>query len=49
MEDKYFFYVWPPIAITALVVAWMIVDSLLRARRWKKRADELQSRRDAKS
>jgi heme exporter protein D len=33
---KYAPYVWPAYAITALVFALMIADSLLRARRWRK-------------
>jgi heme exporter protein CcmD len=42
-SNNYALYVWPPIAITALVLAWTLVDSLLRARRWKKKAAELES------
>jgi heme exporter protein CcmD len=41
--NKYALYIWPPIAITAAVLAWTLVDSLLRARRWKARAAELES------
>ena len=40
---KYAIYIWPAFGITALVIGWMIVDSLARARRWKKRVDELQA------
>lgn len=45
--DKYDIYVWPAVAITALIVAWMIIDSFWRARRWKRRVDELQAQKDA--
>ena len=45
--DKYAIYVWPAVAITAVVVAWMIADSFLRARRWKLKVDELQAQKDA--
>lgn len=45
MGDKYAFYIWPPIVITALVVAWTIIDSLWRARRWKKQV-EVQEAQD---
>lgn len=44
--DKYAVYIWPAVGVTALVVAWMIADSLLRARHWKRRVEELQARKD---
>jgi len=43
---KYAIYIWPAFGISALVVGWMIIDSLARARRWKKRAAELQAARE---
>ena len=39
---KYGPYVWPAYAITALVFAVMIADSLLRARRWRKAVEEAE-------
>jgi len=42
-SNKYALYVWPPIALTALVLAWTLVDSLIRARRWKKKAESLEA------
>jgi heme exporter protein D len=42
---KYALYVWPAFAVTAAAFAWMIVDTLARARRWKRELDRL-SRRD---
>jgi heme exporter protein D len=40
--NKYAMYIWPAVAITAAVVAWTIVDSLLRARRWKREVERLE-------
>lgn len=34
-------YLWPAFGITALVLGWMIVDSLLRSRRWRAEARRL--------
>jgi heme exporter protein CcmD len=42
-SNKYALYVWPPIAITAVVLIWTLVDSLIRARRWKKKAEALEA------
>lgn len=42
---KYAAFVWPAFAITAIVFAVMIAGSLAHARRWKKRAIELDARR----
>ncbi|MDR3509262.1 MAG: heme exporter protein CcmD [Caulobacteraceae bacterium] len=33
---NYAAYVWPSYALTALIFAVLIIDSLARARRWKK-------------
>ena len=35
-------YVWPAFAITALVFAGLIADSLVRARRWRARTEQLR-------
>ena len=43
LANKYALYVWPPIVITALVVAWTVVDSLVRARHWKKRVEAAEA------
>lgn len=40
---KYGAYVWPAYAITALVFAALIADTLLRARRWRREAERLQA------
>jgi heme exporter protein D len=39
---KYAAYVWPAYAVSALGFAWMILDTVARARRWKGRADRLE-------
>jgi len=36
---KYAAYVWPAYAAVAAVFGWMVVDSLARARRWKRKAE----------
>jgi len=35
---KYGPYVWPAYAITALVIAVLVLDSLIRSRRWRRAA-----------
>ncbi len=39
---KYALYIWPAYGVTALGFAWMILDTILRARRWKKKAERLE-------
>ena len=36
---RYAPFVWPAYAITAIVIAALVVDSLLRARRWRREAE----------
>lgn len=36
---KYALYVWPAYAVTVLVVAALVIDTLLRTRRWKRAAE----------
>ncbi len=43
---RYGLYVWPVYAITAVVLGWMVVDSLLRARRWRREAERLGGEKD---
>ena len=40
---KYAVYMWPAFGITAIAFAWMIVDSLVQARRWKRELERLQA------
>lgn len=44
---KYAVYIWPAFGITAAAFAWMIVDSLAQARRWKAELARLQAQLDA--
>lgn len=39
-------FVWGSYAALALAFGWMITDTLLRARKWRRRAEELQAARD---
>ncbi|MDP2259298.1 MAG: heme exporter protein CcmD [Caulobacter sp.] len=41
---KYALFVWPAFAVTALGFAWMIADSLARARRWKAQVERLSGK-----
>jgi heme exporter protein D len=43
---KYALYVWPVYAITAVVLVWMLIDSLGRARRWRREVERLDKARD---
>lgn len=42
---KYAAFLWPAFGLTALGIGWMVVDSLARARRWKR---EVETREAAK-
>ncbi|MBQ1543366.1 MAG: heme exporter protein CcmD [Caulobacteraceae bacterium] len=42
---KYGAFVWPAYAATAAALAWMIADSLIRARRWRR---EVERREDGR-
>ena len=37
---KYAVFVWPAYGISALMLLWMVFDSLGRARRWRIRASK---------
>jgi heme exporter protein D len=39
LNDKYAAFVWPAYGVTALVFAWMVIDTLVRARRWRRQAE----------
>ncbi|HLY78424.1 MAG TPA: heme exporter protein CcmD [Caulobacteraceae bacterium] len=41
-HDKYALFVWPAYAITALVFAWMVLDTVIRAGRWRRQAERLE-------
>ena len=40
---KYAIYMWPAFGISALAFAWMIGDSLAKARHWKRELQRLQA------
>lgn len=43
---KYALYIWPAYAVTALSFAWMVIDTLLRSRRWRRKAQALERARE---
>ena len=42
---KYGAFLWPAFAISALVIGWMVTDSLSSARRWRKEVQRLEALR----
>lgn len=42
MHDRYAAFIWSAYAVTALAFAWMLIDTLLRARGWRRRAEQLE-------
>jgi heme exporter protein D len=44
-DGKYAMFIWPAYAVSALAFAWMLLDSLLSARRWKRKAEALEKER----
>jgi heme exporter protein D len=42
-HDRYALFVWPAYAITALVFAWMVIDTVLRAGVWRRRAERSEA------
>ncbi len=36
---RYAAFIWPAYGLSALVLLWMVIDTLLRARRWRSRAE----------
>ena len=41
---KYAAFIWPAYAVSAMGFIWMIVDTLAQARRWRRKAEQLESR-----
>jgi heme exporter protein D len=39
LHDKYAAFVWPAYGVTAVVFAWMVLDTLVRSVRWRRRAE----------
>jgi heme exporter protein D len=42
LHDKYAAFIWPAYGVTALAFAWMVIDTLVRASRWRRRAERLE-------
>ncbi|HYF23354.1 MAG TPA: heme exporter protein CcmD [Caulobacteraceae bacterium] len=38
-------YVWPAWGISAVVLGWLVVDALGRARRWRREVERLEQER----
>ena len=38
-------FVWPAYLITAAAFAWMIIDTLIRARIWRRKVKDLEAAR----
>jgi heme exporter protein D len=45
---KYAVFVWPAYGLTAIVFAALIVETLLRARRWRREVEQCEARAAAK-
>ena len=45
---KYAFYIWPPYIVSALVIAGLVADTLLRSRRWKREVERREAARAKK-
>ena len=43
---EYAAYIWPSYIISALVIGGLAAETLISARRWKRRAEERQAQRD---
>jgi heme exporter protein D len=40
--DKYAVFIWPAYAVSALGFVWMTLDTLGRARRWRRKTEALE-------
>lgn len=45
---KYALYIWPSYIATALVIAGLVADTLLRTRRWKREVERREAARSKK-
>ena len=45
---KYAIYIWPSYIATVVVIGALAVDSVLRARRWKREADRREAEKKSK-
>jgi heme exporter protein D len=46
---RYGAFIWPAYAISAAALAWMVADTLARARRWRQEAERREAERGDKS
>ena len=44
---RYAVFIWPAYGVSALVLAGLVIDSLLRAARWRRAAEAERAPRDA--
>jgi heme exporter protein D len=42
---RYAAFIWPAYGVSAAAFAWMIIDTLARARRWRRRVEALEKAR----
>jgi heme exporter protein D len=43
---RYALFIWPAFAVTAAAFAWMIGDTILRTRRWRREAEQREAERE---
>ncbi|HWA60307.1 MAG TPA: heme exporter protein CcmD [Caulobacteraceae bacterium] len=43
--DRYGAFIWPAYGATVVAFAWMILDTLLKARRWRRESERLEKDR----
>jgi heme exporter protein CcmD len=48
-EIKYIEYIAPAFGASILVLGWLTLDTLLRARAWRKKAEALLAQKDGSS
>ena len=46
-HDKYAVFIWPAYWVSAIAFAWMVIDTLIRARAWRRRAERFEQEREA--
>ena len=44
---RYALFIWPAFAVTVAAFAWMVGDTLLRTRRWRREAERRETDGDA--
>jgi heme exporter protein CcmD len=45
-SGRYGAYIWPAYGVSLLGFVWMTIDTLVRARRWRRKADSLEKTDD---